>query len=193
MGIYDTNSIKYPGKQIEQYKSYLNNHINGVIDAWQEYKDRFINIFNLTDIDIIAIDKLMVKHDNSKTTKDEFEPYRKNFYPSDEEKDTINHEQQEKDYRYAILHHYHNNMHHWNYWVYYDINEPENPMVLDMPDIYIIELICDWISVSNNTKGDTSDPLVYYNKIKDAILLSETTRTKLEYALNKLFGRNNNE
>lgn len=188
---YNPDTPTYLAKECTEYNDYLKKHINGVVHAWIKYANDFIQIFNLSDATVGLIENLVKNHDKSKYDRCEFNPYRKRFYPN--EKENNRSEKDENEYREAILHHYHNNPHHWNYWVYYDINEPENPMILDMPDCYIIELICDWISVSDNTKGATSDPLVYYNKVKDDILLSESTRNKLEYALNTLFGGNNNE
>ena len=139
----------------KKYMDYLDQHINGVINAFKLY---FVPLVNNTDISvgdysnkdfITAIKKKALsidKHDLSKYNDLEFYPYRRHFDPTtseeneDEEKKAI----AEENYENAWKHHYEHNSHHIEYW--YDW---KNSIAIDMPLEDIIEMICDWISMAN--------------------------------------------
>ena len=76
--------------QEKKYKDYIDNHKNNVIETWEELKkNKIIYDYILsqsTSKDIIEIiDKNIPNHDNSKYSEEEWEPYRKRFYPVNEE------------------------------------------------------------------------------------------------------------
>ena len=54
-----------------------------------------------------------------------------------------------------------------------------------MPDIYIIEMICEWWSFSWS-KGDLTEIFKWYEERKEYIKLSEKTRRGVENILNMM-------
>lgn len=85
-------------------------------------------------------------HDESKRSNAEYGPYDDYFYG--EKTDSV-----KKAFDYAWLHHIHNNPHHWQYWVLKEDDSIANDHLmcvkcLEIPDVYIIEMICDWWSFS---------------------------------------------
>ena len=76
--------------QEEKYKKYIDNHKSKVIETWEELKkNKIIYEYIITQSeskDIIEIiNKNISNHDNSKYEEEEWEPYRKRFYPINEE------------------------------------------------------------------------------------------------------------
>lgn len=152
------------------YKEYIHTHRLNVQKAWDNMKNNseclnyIQNSFNYASIDAIieCIDNCIKNHDLSKFSKEEFDAYRKNFYPvSPEEK-----EENLVAFDKAWVHHYTNNMHHWNWW---DETNNEN----SMPLIYVIEMLCDWEAMGyafgNNSKE-------YYEENKHKIHLGDKQR-----------------
>lgn len=95
-----------------------------------------------------------------------------------------------KDFNDAWEHHQIRNKHHWNYWTYDIDMYYENPGVQlkeckletprEMPDRYILQMICDWIAMGvefNNTAQEFY--LRNYNKIE----LNDYTRLIVEFQL----------
>lgn len=149
-------------EQEAKYKEYIDNHRQNVQKAWSAMKSnsdciKLINE-NLQPYSINMInDYLIPNHDLSKYSKEEFDAYRKEFYPiSEEEK-----EKNKENFNEAWKHHYHNNLHHWNWW--YETNK-----MYDMSLMYVVEMICDWEAMGYKF-GNNS--LEYYNKNKDSIHL----------------------
>ena len=58
-------------------------------------------------------------------------------------------------------------------------------ILLDMPDEYILEMICDWWSFSW-AKGDLYEIFNWYNERKSYIKLSDETREKVEGVLDNI-------
>ena len=54
-----------------------------------------------------------------------------------------------------------------------------------MPDEYIIEMICDWLSFSL-AKDNLYELFDWYNQHKNYMKLSDKTRDKVEYILDKI-------
>lgn len=134
----------------KEYKRYIDEHIKNVTNAWMimknnknviEYLKSIVNV----DIQffISSIDSQISAHDMSKFSIEEWEPYRKNHHPVDEQEKLDN----KSDYEKAWEHHYTNNLHHWNWWAY---NKQENKM----PLTYVVEMCCDWIAMSMKFGGD---------------------------------------
>ena len=116
------------------------------------------------------LSKRCLNHDESKYSKEEFEPSRKWYYPTcDEEKSSARDE-----YGKAWEHHYTVNDHHWNHWVK-DDGEAE-PM--SAPALY--ELICDWTGMGYKFGNDGYE---YYHSNKESMTIHPDTRTKLESIL----------
>ena len=138
----------------KQYMDYLEKHITGVIKAFDIYfkpllTDTTIAVGDYSNEDFRkAIEnkaKSIDKHDLSKYNDLEFYPYRRHYYPTTEEKNEDDDQQRiaEEKYEAAWKHHYEHNSHHIEYW--YDW---KNSIPIDMPLEDIIEMLCDWISMS---------------------------------------------
>lgn len=137
----------------------------------------------------------MKLHDGSKDTLDEYDAYDRYFYGNGGYDAEV-----KKEFNLAWLKHIHRNPHHWQYWVLIHDDPDEGKQIepLDMPDNYILEMICDWWSFSWRKRdeevedaGVGSDPnqealneiFDWYNEYKDGILLSNETRRKVEQLL----------
>ena len=64
-------------------------------------------------------------------------------------------------------------------------NPDEGMIILDMPDEYILEMICDWWSFSW-AKGNLYEIFNWYNERKSYIKLSDETREKVEGVLDTI-------
>ena len=159
-------------KQREEYRKYIYNHIKNVNLAWDRMKNNnacvevLKNYFAYYELAIIECNDLIAQHDASKFGMEEFEPYRKHYYPvsSEEKNNSIN------EFNRAWEHHYTNNLHHWNWWY-------ENNMMNSMPLQYVIEMICDWEAMGY-VFGNTS--LEWYEKNKNKIKLGSKQRALAE-------------
>ena len=141
----------------QEYYDYLNKHIGWAVQAFEDLLVHSDEIEYLQDVDLVEKLRAQIKnHDDSKYMEIEFDPYRKHFYPIDDQ-DKLNTE----EYEAAWIHHYTTNPHHWEYWC---ILNPETGKFELQDDIneeeyrfYEIERICDWISMSK----------IYNNRVKD--------------------------
>ena len=115
------------------------------------------------------------EHDASKNTALEYKAYDDYFYGNKSHAVV-------KAFNYAWLHHIHNNPHHWQYWVLQHDDEPEE--VLEMPESYIVEMICDWWSFSWKS-GKLDEIFDWYEKHKN-MKLHEKTRKRVEEILEKI-------
>ena len=168
------NNVKYD--RIEEYEEYLKNHIENVKKSYDLIEDKLLIDSDLTVEELTQLNHNIENHDKSKYEDVEFYPYLCNFYPSDKNK--LNQE----EYDYAWLHHQHNNPHHWQHWI---LREDEGKLkTLDIPDIYIIEMLCDWSSFRYKNPESTANK--WYNDNKDKMQLSQNTIQKIEKYL-KLF------
>ena len=83
----------------------------------------------------------------------------------------------------AWLAHIHANPHHWQHWVLH--NDEDGTKILDMPYVFIIEMICDHWSFSwrNNNLYNIFD---WYDKNKKNIMFSKNTRKTYEHILSEI-------
>ena len=159
-------------KKEKEYKKYIIEHKNNVLKAYENLKENSY-IYQTYGEDILSeLYKRALTHDNSKNQKEEFDAYRRYFYPiSQEEK-----EKSIKDFDKAWEHHWKNNSHHWEYRQNKKSFDKKNKEeILD-----ILENILDWMAMSykfNNT------PYEYYEKNKDKILLCKEEKEYLEKLL----------
>lgn len=160
------------------YDEYLQEHKSNVAKAFTWLKTNLPDIFDeevLKDTEYNCI----YAHDMSKSNKDEYDAYDVYFYGGNKSNQVV------EDFRRAWLLHIHRNPHHWQHWVLLNDDPNEGEIILDMPDCYIIEMICDWWSFSWKT-GNLLEILEWYNKRKDYIKLSKYTRDKVENILHKI-------
>ena len=160
----------------EKYTEYITNHIKNVQDAYKEASDAFKEIFPKVyekDHLITELNMNLIQHDNSKFSDDEFWGYVMRFFPM--KNIDPKSKQVKKDFDLAWLHHIHNNQHHPQHWSFVDDGEIK---VVDMPDIYIIEMLCDWMAMS---KYHGSTTLEYWNSERAKKLpMSKYTKSKVE-------------
>ena len=115
-------------------------------------------------------------HDISKYSKEEYDAYDKYFYGTQtvEVKDAFN---------VAWLHHIHQNPHHWQHWVL--INDEDGTKALEMPEEYVIEMICDWWAFSHKS-GNLEEIFKWYKDHKANMIMHKNTKIMLEEILDKI-------
>lgn len=121
-----------------EYANYIEEHLNNVQKAFNELCNK--EIPEIQEY-LNELHQKIKNHDNSKYSDEEFDAYRKNFYPiNDEEK-----EENKANFDKAWEHHYRNNDHHWQYWTDDDKNlKPFNEQNEREVRLAYLEMICDW-------------------------------------------------
>lgn len=153
-----------------EYEAYLEQHISGVKKAYEQFKNVLLTESDLSVEDLTNLDNQIEMHDASKYEDEEFYPYLYHFYPSEAGADD------EVAYDRAWNHHQKLNPHHWQYWILQ--KDSGLQVILDMPENYIIEMLCDWSSFQYKNPESTANK--WYNDNKDIMLLSENTRNIIE-------------
>ena len=149
-----------------EYEQYLTQHIAGVKLAYEKLKDVLLTESDLTVEEINALDMQIEQHDLSKYEDEEFYPYLYHFYPSNAGADN------EDDYDKAWNHHQKHNPHHWQYWILQ--KDSGEQKILDMPENYVIEMLCDWMSFS--IKNPESTAYKWWNDNQNKMVLSSGTK-----------------
>lgn len=173
--ISNPNLTKDQKAREKEYKEYVDEHVSNVKTAWELMKsstDTMNYINSIDDSVFIIVDNLISAHDMSKYGIDEWEPYRKNFYPIDEDEK----EENISDFEKAWEHHYMNNLHHWDYWA-------RTNSIDRMPFEFVIEMCCDWIAMSIKFGGTAYS---WYKKQKD-IVLGKKQKEWVENILKKFY------
>ena len=123
-------------------------------------------------------------HDLSKFSAKEFwrgaKYYQGNRSPQAKERELFG-------YSEAWLHHKGRNKHHFEYWT--DVGKDGEPVCIEMPAKYLVEMVCDRIAASKVYKGkDYTDscPLEYFQSRKGKSAMHHQTSEKLEYFLTLL-------
>lgn len=183
----------------DEYEEYLETHIGNVQKGYQWLKDNIPEILSednyFEEITYYGeLDEIIEKHDQSKYRKipdaenyydltPEYDAYAEYFYGKDGKTPQV-----QKRFDLAWLAHIHANPHHWQHWMLQ--NDEDGLQLLDMPYVFIIEMICDWWSFS--WKQNKLDEIFnWYEQRKDGILLSDKTRATLENILNTMKERLN--
>lgn len=161
------------------YDEYLDQHRMDVIKAFNWLKNNLSYMFpESIQTDSNPLKQLVYRHDLSKYSSCEYEAYKNYFYGTQRTKEI------EDAFDKAWLHHIWCNPHHWQHWVLVD----ENPLELKplpMPDIYVIEMICDWWSFSWKT-NDLMEVFNWYEDHKGGILLEHNTQEFVENFLSEM-------
>ena len=159
----------------QRYDDYIKDHRNNVYSAF-DWLIRY-NILSGYSIDTVndAHHLCEFDHDASKYLPEEYDAYDEYFYGNRSY-------QAVEDFKRAWLHHIHSNPHHWQHWVLINDDPDKAEIILDMPDCYIIEMICDWMSFSI-AAGDLHELFTWYDAHKDYMRLSERTRKEVEHIL----------
>lgn len=171
----------------ERYDDYIESHKQNVISAFEWLMENVPTVLD-NDLDLNLDDlrnKIMI-HDATKYSREEYAAYDRYFYGGNKSYEV------KMDFNRAWLSHIHNNPHHWQHWILINDNPNEGEIILDMPDVYIIEMICDWLSFSI-AKGDLFEIFNWYKEHKDHMKLSDYTRKKVEDILSKIRSKLNFE
>lgn len=113
-----------------------------------------------------------VVHDLSKFRPREWLPYAEFFYGTEKNRNAFDR---------AWLDHQHANPHHWQHWVLR--NDNGSTVVLEMPEKYVVEMVCDWEGAGRAITGKSGTTLDWYSKNFHKMLLHPDTRTRVEELL----------
>lgn len=162
----------------KEYDLYLEEHISNVKNAFEWLK---LNIPELVEDHPFINFNVIYQHDESKHYLDEYEPYDNYFYKKERTDEVLD------KFNKAWLLHIHRNPHHWQHWVLIQDDVPM-PIGIEMPYVYILEMICDWWSFSF-AKGDLSEIFSWYDEHRNKMILHPKTRETVENILAKIYDR----
>lgn len=157
--------------QEERYMRYVQKHRIRMADAYKEMLT-CPEVMNLGNEVLIMLKQRVVFHDITKFKAEEFDAYRKNFFPISKKEKEDNLENFEK----AWQHHYDNNSHHWQHRRHsteFNKNDPEQV-------VNVLENVCDWLAVGYTYKNR---PYQYYEKHKEKIELCPEEKEFFEYII----------
>lgn len=159
-----------------KYDEYLQEHKNNVHKAFLWLKDHYFpkHIF---DNDFINELEHMTQfdHDTSKTDAEEYDAYDQHFYGNRSYDN-------EQAFLYAWNHHLHNNPHHWQHWILVNDDKDNGEKLLEIPDKFIFEMICDWWSFSWRN-GNLYEIFDWYEKGKEYRKINPVSLEKIETIL----------
>lgn len=157
-----------------QYDNYLTEHKENVAKGFRWLQE------NIPEVIEDGFEwQICFNHDASKTDPEEYDAYDAYFYGNNRSYSVV------QNFKKAWLRHIHNNPHHWQHWILINDEPKEGMVVIDMPYIYVVEMICDWWSFSWK-KGDLNEIFGWYEDRKDYMKLSANTRRSVEYILGKM-------
>ena len=164
--------------QEERYMRYVQKHRIRMSEAYEEMLT-CPEITNLGNEILIMLKQRVVFHDITKFKVEEFDAYRKNFFPISqrEKKDNLD------NFEKAWQHHYDNNPHHWQHRrnnTEFNKNNPEQV-------VNVLENVCDWLAVGYTYKNR---PYQYYEKHKEKIELCPEEKEFFEYIIYSLENKN---
>ena len=154
MSYYNTLHLYNSKEEAEAaYNEYLTNHKRNIIMAYDKYHKALGEYLH---IDVDRLHTLVVAHDNSKLlSKEEIYGHMIQYYPYINDGVDLNkYGLRRSIFEKALLHHYHNNPHHPEYWVIFR----DNSMVATVMDnIYLAEMILDWCAHQADNRGTVYD------------------------------------
>lgn len=153
----------------KSYDNYIVEHCSNVRKAYDWLVDHKI----IKDSYIQHI----IHHDLSKWSNEEYTAYDKYFYGKEKTAAV------KEAFNFAWLHHIHHNPHHWQHWVL--INDDDGTHGLEMPEEYVIEMICDWWSFSHKT-GELEEIFEWYRDHKSNMIMHKNTKKLVEDILDKI-------
>ena len=167
----------------EKYDQYLEEHISNVLKSfkvlWEVLTPEW---FQEKGLDLTLINYTLTEHDRSKYDSHEYEAYDNYFYP--EENEPQDKELVDRQFDYAWLRHIYLNPHHWQHWILR--KDDGSTTALDMPPLYILEMICDWMSFSVK-RNSPFEFVNFYNENVDnnRIELSENTKALVDEIIDR--------
>lgn len=159
-----------------QYDRYLENHKANVKKGFEWMLENLPELVrDIPDLEW----QTGFAHDQSKSKPDEYEAYDAYFYGGNRSYSVV------QEYRKAWLLHLHRNPHHWQHWILINDDPEEGEIILEMPDNYILEMICDWWAFSW-ADGNLSEIFNWYDERKKYMKLHPDTRKRVEYILRRM-------
>lgn len=203
--IYTKNTDTEKPVKEKEYMDYIDKHIANVLDSFNKYIDKPDIVIPGYDLQrsIQIIDRLypdVMNHDSSKYSEEEFNPYRRHFYPTEAEKKAGESKLDEQNFDNACLHHYVSNPHHPDFFRWVTITEkdiygcplsitvndkPHDP--LDMDDVDIIHMLCDWKSMTYNPGASSIQEYWKTSDIRKS--MSKNTIERVDQLLSFFFGK----
>lgn len=163
-----------------EYDRYLKQHREGVAQAFHWIRENIPGLL-VDEAENHYEHQICFDHDTSKNNNDEYKAYDAYFYGNRSYAVC-------EDFKRAWLTHIHRNPHHWQHWILINDDPDESEVVMDMPYIYIIEMICDWWSFSHS-KGNLNEIFSWYEQHAGYMKLSDNTRDAVEAILGKIKAR----
>ncbi len=147
---------------VYKYINYYFNHTYNVVLAWKDIQLILIENKIIDEVEYNKINSLIIWHDNSKISKEEFLGYGLKFFPVD------NNAKNDELFKEAWEHHKENNLHHHQSLKYYQGKYKK---------CYLIEMICDWIAMGWETGSLAQE---YYEQNKNKIELTNEDKKIIE-------------
>ena len=160
------------------YNEYLIEHKSNVLKGFDWLSKNLPDIFLNDQIKSRCEWLCANAHDQSKYDKEEYDAYDKYFYGNRSYEVVQN-------FNYAWLQHIHKNPHHWQHWILINDDSELGIVALEIPLNYIIEMICDWWSLSWRY-GNLYEIFDWYAKHRDKIKMNVVSRKIVEDILNKM-------
>jgi len=165
-------------KEDEQYVKYILEHTENVMKAYNEYGARILEILGTPSLEG-ELFRLVCIHDKSKFSLEEFDGYRKKFFPAKDEDLEI----AEDEMNLGWLNHMNTNKHHPEFWI---LREKQGMRPLNMDRVYIAEMILDWIAMGYKFKTNAAQWFEnneeYYKQI-----MTKSTYYAVSKVLTKLY------
>ena len=158
----------------QEYDAYIKDHIDNVKLIWKYAAN--VSELHIDDETFVSIDHLISEHDKSKFNPNEYDDYRRYFYPTEWEKKYIDKVILKNNFDLAWNHHQKVNKHHWQYWILMDAEFK----ILNIPYIYLIEMLCDWAAMSLRFKDAPSE---FYSKNKKSMILANNSKIIIQKLL----------
>lgn len=153
----------------EQYKDYIDEHRQLLKFAFEMFIKRINKgTFWLDEKELQMLTVLVEIHDNVKFSDNEFHGYRNKYYPAAGE------EIVENVFKQAWLHHQNSCPHHLEYW---QLRRGEQLIPLDMPRVYILEMLLDWQALGMKFENSSE---WYWQQNKGKFRMTEKTREEIE-------------
>ncbi len=118
-------------------------------------------------------------HDLSKYSPSEFIPGAR-YYQGD--RSPNNAEREDKGYSSAWLHHKGRNKHHLEYWTDYALGPEKKIVPVEMPPVYVAEMLCDRIAACKVYQGRNytdASPYDYFMRSKERAVIHPATKELL--------------
>ena len=177
-----------------EYAEYLEQHISNVQKGYKWLSENLPDLLSEDNyIEETAyygeLSEIIAQHDKSKFNKI---PDVENYYELKCEWDAYDDyfygtrtPEVEEAFDRAWLSHIHSNPHHWQHWLLQNDDPKIGLRILDMPYVFIIEMICDWWAFSWKS-GNLYEIFSWYDKNKVGILVSDKTRKSIEKILDAI-------